>query len=711
MNGHNVGTLLDSRYLIVQSRILLDTKPGNPPLFTKGLNQLARHYAELFSYKAYIPQIYGYLQHQGKFYELLENSAIYPFESTTRDGQCLDGQLMPDLASVWESGSLEHQISWIVQILGLWHSLESLGLTRTLFNQNLIRVDSDRIRILSLETNQRQSPSIDEFIGVWGNLLNWKNTEFWSNLLHKVIQGQITNINDILALLDHEIKIIQIKTTGSHLFDIDIATLTDCGPSRTENQDACYPDSKTYLQLRSRDNPYLVVCDGVGGHEGGSFASKLAITTIEQYLSNIDLENCVSDDITTALEKAIVAANDVICDRNDRENRHEKQRMGTTVVLAYIRQNQLFITHVGDSRVYRITSTGCHQLTVDDDVASREAMYGTAFYRESLQYSGTGALTQALGTSGSAQLCPKTQRFYLTGPCLFLLCSDGLSDFDLVDRIWATTLKPVLYDRTQLLPACEHLVEIANARNGHDNVTVGLLHIIRPELQIIQQSSGFPTLIAEAVVPSTPTTQIPKTRVATVAKRSNWLKTSLFSLLLFGILGGLGLALWRSRQQSQPDATVSPTLPRIVTVDVEKLQQVNQILQVKPSPVPLSLLPKPDPNSQQVPIKIGNLAPGTIVQVKSQLTTKAQENWVMLKVCSVPPESSTEPVASLAVGTEGWQRLKQVAEQVTLPSVLPPQQLGNCIPPQAVPSPTPPLTDRSPTDSPATFPASPNQAQ
>lgn len=711
MGNTEAGTLLNGRYLVIQPQILLDTKPGQTPLFTERLDDWAIRYAELFTHQNHIPQIYGYLEHNGNLYELLENSAIYPFESTISNGTSLKGRLMPDLATAWPTANLEQQISWLVQIFNLWEPLNHADLLQTLLQPSLIRVDGDFVRFLHLVANQAQYPTIHDFAAVWEDVLSWHQSPFWTDVYQKMIQGQIINSQEILTHLDHAIKVIHLETTGSKPFDFDIATLTNRGPSRTENQDACYPISKSYLKLKSNQQAWLAVCDGIGGHEGGSVASQLAITTIEQSLNNIDLGSCSADDVQVALEKAIFTANDVICERNDRENRQATQRMGTTIVLAYVKQHQLFITHVGDSRAYRVTSTGCHQLTVDDDLASQEAIYGTSFYRAALQYSGTGALTQALGMSESAQLQPTTQRFYLTEHCLFLLCSDGLSDFDLIDRVWATEFKPVLADRTRLLLACERLIKVANEQNGHDNVTVGLLHVIRPEPQVPQPRSTLQTPIVPASRQNTAIERIPKTRVATVRTRSHWLKTSLLSLLVLGIIGGLIFAWWRSRQLLQPDELVpSAVLPSAV-LDAETLQKVNQILQVKPGPVPLSLLPKPDPNRQQVPIKIGDLLPGTIVQVKSQLTTETQENWVMLKVCSVPSESPPGPAAALVAGTEGWQTLKQIAQQVTLPSALPAEQLGDCAPPQLESTPARPLPDRSATDLPTALPTAPNQAQ
>jgi protein phosphatase len=708
MAGSKTGELIVDRYLVLKPQILLDTKPSHTPIFINEVDDLAIRYAELFPYRSQIPQIYGYIQIGEEFYELLENNAIYPSEAATDTGKSLSGQLMPEIATLWDAAPFEQQLAWIYQIGHLWQPLGRLGLTETLLQPDLVRIDGDVVHLLNLESDQTSNPALSDFAIVWGDLLNWANYPFWIELAQKMIQGEIVNSDQILGLLDQAISMIH-KPSGSKSFDVDIATLTNRGPSRSENQDACHPPSESSLKRQSLDQPWLVVCDGIGGHEGGSLASKLAITAIEQYLTISDLSQCSSEELETHLEKAIFAANDVICDRNDRENRQAKQRMGTTAVLVYVRRNQLFVTHVGDSRAYRMTHSGCRQVTVDDDLASREAIYGSAFYREALQYPGTGALTQALGMAESTQLQPTTQRFWLTEACIFLVCSDGLSDFDLVDRIWANELKPALRDRSKLFTACQNLVNLANEQNGHDNVTVGLLQVT-PSLATTTPPtvSTVATQVAVARTAPRPTVTTP-TRIAPPPRRSHWLPISLSGLVLLGLFGGVGFAWWRSRSvlKSQPIATPATTIAPAPPIAPQQLQQINQIWQIKPGRVPLSLVPKPAPTPEELAVTIGNLVPGTIVQVTDQLTSDTQENWLRLKICSVPAEGQALAEAVLKPGTEGWQTLNAIALAVTPPPPLTAAQMGTC----ASPVPPSPPTVAPPADSPTPLPSPLNQAQ
>ena len=131
--------------------------------------------------------------------------------------------------------------------------------------------------------------------------------------------------------------------------------------------------------------------------------------------------------------------------------------------------------HVGDSRLYCVTKDNLRQVTLDDDVATRETTLGYNFYAYSSQRIDGGALIQALGTRGSDMLIPRVQRFFIDEDCLLLLCSDGLSDFDRVDQIYDDYLRPVVNENKPLDRSCQDLIDKANELNGHDNITVALM--------------------------------------------------------------------------------------------------------------------------------------------------------------------------------------------------------------------------------------------
>jgi protein phosphatase len=136
----------------------------------------------------------------------------------------------------------------------------------------------------------------------------------------------------------------------------------------------------------------------------------------------------------------------------------------------------MYAAHVGDSRIYWITAHSCHQVTVDDDLASREVKLGYLLYRDAIQYPNAGALVQALGMSSANNLHPTVQRLIVDQDCVFLLCSDGLSDYDRVEQYWDSEILPLLRGEKNVTAVGESLLQLANQKNGHDNSTIALVY-------------------------------------------------------------------------------------------------------------------------------------------------------------------------------------------------------------------------------------------
>jgi protein phosphatase len=270
---------------------------------------------------------------------------------------------------------------------------------------------------------------------------------------------------------------------------VRMASASDVGQQRDHNEDACYPDVKRQKRAEQADSlrdRLAIVCDGLGGHEGGEVASSLAIKTLEQQLKTL-LHQAENDPDFSAqgfiaqLEMVARVVNNQIVAINDQQQRHAQQRMGTTLVMAVMPRpngqmsNEVYVVHVGDSRLYCVTKDNLRQVTLDDDVATRETTLGYNFYAYSSQRIDGGALIQALGTRGSDMLIPRVQRFFIDEDCLLLLCSDGLSDFDRVEQICDRYLLPVLTENKPLDRSCQDLIDQANELNGHDNITVALM--------------------------------------------------------------------------------------------------------------------------------------------------------------------------------------------------------------------------------------------
>lgn len=487
IEAYKLGDLVDARYLLVEdlvnanyplksNRIFLDTKPGLSPETPAEISNAIKPYLRLVAYRLQVPQVYGLVTlGKGKTATevlLLEQAPIYT------DAVPLAGQLMPELTGVWKEATSMRQMNWLWQWATLWQPLSSEGVASSLLDPQLLRVEGSLVRLLQLRQDDSSAPALPQLGQLWKSQLlpgaQRVIAKFLEKICQDLIQGEVRYSQQLVAILDQGLA----EVGRSQARTLKIGTNTDTGPSRQRNEDACYPPSGTSITKPPAQEALAIVCDGIGGHEGGNVASNLAIKTIQQQVQKMPLDDTDLNptSLINELEDSACAANDRISQRNDNEHRHGRQRMGTTLVMALAHAHEVYITHIGDSRAYWITRTGCHQVTLDDDVASREVRLGYAVYGDALQHASSGSLVQALGMSSSASLHPTVQRFVLDEDCVFLLCSDGLSDYDRVEQCWETEILPILDGKVDVVAAGARLVEIANTQNGHDNVTVGLVY-------------------------------------------------------------------------------------------------------------------------------------------------------------------------------------------------------------------------------------------
>jgi len=268
------------------------------------------------------------------------------------------------------------------------------------------------------------------------------------------------------------------------LLSLDDAGCTDIGHQREHNED-CFG---IHTQVKKQESPMgrsvqalglYVLCDGMGGHAAGEVASAMAVETINRYFQ----DNWYDQQLPTeaSVREAVHLANQAIYDVNQQNARSGNGRMGTTLAMVLIQNTNAVIAHVGDSRVYRLTrKRGLEQITVDHEVGQREIMRGVD---PEIAYSRPDAyqLTQALGPRSDQFVNPDILFVELNEDSLFVLCSDGLSDNDLIETHWQTHLAPLLSSRANLDQGILQLIELANEHNGHDNITAVLIRVkVRP---------------------------------------------------------------------------------------------------------------------------------------------------------------------------------------------------------------------------------------
>ncbi|MBW4592579.1 MAG: protein phosphatase 2C domain-containing protein [Brasilonema angustatum HA4187-MV1] len=668
----NAGELLADRYLVISKALVLDTKPGLLPQTPNGEHaQAIKPYLRLFPYRLHVPQVYGIMPISGDTYHkeilLLEKPPLSVLDST----EPLEVQIAYELTTAWRNATSIRQLNLLWQIANLWQPLASEGVASSLLNPELVRIEGSLVRLLELRQDNQTSPGLPQLGEFWQQLQPQAKgaiAEFLSEICRSLIAGEIHSGEQLVAIIDRGLT--QLGQTQTPL--IKIVTKTDTGPSRQRNEDACYPPGGSIVSKPPSQTALAIVCDGIGGHEGGNVASLLAIETIQQQLhelTKLPSEHIDSSIVLAELEGATAAANDIISERNDDEHRQGRQRMGTTLVMALPIAHQMYIAHVGDSRAYWITRSGCYQVTLDDDVASREVRLGYATYRDAVQQGASGSLVQALGMSASNSLHPTSQRFLLDEDSVFLLCSDGLSDFDRVDQYWETEILPILTENYDIAKVTDKLVEIANIQNGHDNVTIALVHcqVKYSEPKSILKSSlaNLSTLpIASNTAIKTPLVASPvgrnqKTQVMPISKPVKSLKVPLqiIIILLLAVSGLLALAylLWGQEllplkflpKISLKDSTQPTPLPMTSgsqdssgnsskdSVDAARVIQTNREIEFTTTTSP----PK------------GAIAPnGSVLQILQ--TPKTQKDAsVYLRVCSIigqPSPSNSQPTSATA---------------------------------------------------------------
>lgn len=654
-----IGELVAERYLQTSHRIFLDTKPGLLPQAPELdiLNEI-KPYLRLVAYRLQVPQAYGLVslgRLGAKEILLLEQAPIYT-------NTVPSGELMPELLSAWKEASSLRQLNWLLQIAQLWQPLSCEGVASTLLIPQLLRVDGTLVRLLELHSDEDNEPTLQGLGQLWLRLASEAQASiagFIEQLGIALQDGEVQSAEQLVACLDRELVEVG-KFAQKKIF---ISTCTDTGPSRQRNEDACYPASGSTISKPPHTKAIAIVCDGIGGHEGGNVASNLAIATVNPLLEQLPLDdtNLDSINLSTALERFVCNANEQISERNDKENRQGRQRMGTTLVMAVGHRHEIYIAHVGDSRAYLITRTGCYQITLDDDVAAREVRLGYAVYRDALQQPSAGSLVQAIGMSASVH--PTIGRFVIDEDCVFLLCSDGLSDFDLVDQCWETEILPILDGKLDIATATRQLVEIGNTRNGHDNITVALVHcqvkISEPETPL-SDSLTIQTAISSpaTVLPSQgqfsardyleDTQLLPSTRGNSRRFVKMLLSIGLLSLLI-SIGGGLLLAYLANRGQvpnwvsdiglidewrSPDNLSATDTLVQARSMFVTKSKTV---LNRSASEETAIALANPQPFSS---IK-GILPAGSVVEVVGQKEFLGQGMWLNLKVVDVCSSSNS----------------------------------------------------------------------
>jgi protein phosphatase len=240
---------------------------------------------------------------------------------------------------------------------------------------------------------------------------------------------------------------------------IKLAGLSDVGCQRQNNEDRfSYWEPEDDEQFK-RKGRLFSVADGMGGHEGGQEASRIAVETLKEIY-----QNTPGDDPRALLLAAFQAAHRRILDFAD-EN-PGLQGMGTTCTAVVVRGMDLFYAHVGDSRLYLARESAIHRITRDQSYVGKLVEQGIISTEEAGTHPQRHILTSALGAGVEvAPECPEEPLSLESGDAL-IVCTDGL--WSLLQE--SDIQRVITQDEPEA--ACRELIQMAKDKGGPDNITV-----------------------------------------------------------------------------------------------------------------------------------------------------------------------------------------------------------------------------------------------
>lgn len=212
----------------------------------------------------------------------------------------------------------------------------------------------------------------------------------------------------------------------------------------------------------------LVVADGMGGHEGGEIASQIAVEAIGHIV-----RHSPATDPRERLHNGFLVAHQRVVTQAEKVG---KKGMGTTAVAVHVKGDEAYVAHVGDSRCYLVRKGGVVWVTTDHTRVQKMVSMGILSAAEAKHHPDANIVTRAIGHGASPDgdgpaLVPEIQKepLILQSGDVLVLCSDGLYD-DVTDAEIAA-----MATGEDLKQAAEDLIDLANQRGGHDNITVSIM--------------------------------------------------------------------------------------------------------------------------------------------------------------------------------------------------------------------------------------------
>ena len=233
-----------------------------------------------------------------------------------------------------------------------------------------------------------------------------------------------------------------------------IGARTDKGIVRPNNEDAFFIDEECGL---------FIVADGVGGCEAGEVASRMATEIIPGVIKE---KTSGGLETSAILREAIELANRRIYESTLESA--ELKGMGTTVVVAWLKAETVWIAHAGDSRAYLLKGEEIIKTTEDHTKVTEMIREGLIAPAEARTHYMHNVITRVLGVK--SEIDPEIAAWTWPDDAALLLCSDGLTEMLKDDEIG-----DIVGSSEQPNTICDQLIETANDKGGRDNITAVLV--------------------------------------------------------------------------------------------------------------------------------------------------------------------------------------------------------------------------------------------
>lgn len=231
---------------------------------------------------------------------------------------------------------------------------------------------------------------------------------------------------------------------------------THVGMVRAKNED-------TYRCGKLSDGTsWALVCDGMGGVHGGQLASSIAADMVSEKIKKCYNPSMPVSSLENLLLSAITTANVIVYDRGDVDV--SLKGMGTTIVVAIVKDNEACIAHVGDSRIYFTDGSKIEQITRDHSLVQEMYENGKITFEEMETHPQKNIITRAMGVGEEVEIdfdyvCVNENE-------ALILCSDGLSGLVSNEKLLQ------IYKNNNFEELAEKYIEEANNAGGRDNITV-----------------------------------------------------------------------------------------------------------------------------------------------------------------------------------------------------------------------------------------------